>query len=103
MLNKAFSKDLRCLAVQNFLSSGTSLFASLMDYHPNIISIPFLYMVHFYDFYDEFKNLPANERLHKYMELNPHWFEPSKVRSTYNLDQLVKTRMKYWLSIKLFF
>ena len=49
-----FVKSLnRVLAIQSFGSSGSKFLHSLLDNHPNILVIPSLYMMHFFDFWSE--------------------------------------------------
>ena len=43
----------RVISIQNFGSSGSKFIHALLDNHPNILTIPSLYMMNFYKFWPE--------------------------------------------------
>ena len=44
--------NISVLAIQNYGPSGSLFLQSLVDDHPNILSIPALYMLNYYSFWD---------------------------------------------------
>jgi hypothetical protein len=61
------------IAVQNHGTSGSTLMQSLLDSHPNILSLPALHGRELYVFWQKFGHLPAIEFLPHFVKAYRFW------------------------------
>lgn len=66
----------RLLAIQNFGSSGSKFVHALLDNHPNILSIPALYMMRFYlDFWPMDVPKQRDTVIEDFIQDHEYWFD----------------------------
>lgn len=65
------------ITVQNYGISGSTFVQSLLDDHPQILSLPGLYAHPLYPFFDEKGHLPFEEFMQAFFERFQFWFDPS--------------------------
>ena len=74
---RKLSKSLnRVLSIQNFGSSGSKLVHALLDNHPNILTIPSLYMINFYAFWPEDIDRDRTKVINDFVQKHSYWFDP---------------------------
>ena len=66
----------RVLSIHSFGSSGSKLFHALLDNHPNILTIPSLYMMGFYDYWPEDIDRDSTQVISSFVKLKNYWFDP---------------------------
>lgn len=66
------------IAVQNYGVSGSTLLQSLLDEHPEVVSIPGLYAQQLYPFYDQCGHLPFQELANAFRERFGFFFDREK-------------------------
>jgi hypothetical protein len=63
------------VAVQNYGVSGSTFLQSLLDDHPEIVSLPGLYALPLYPFFEEHGHLPFPELVKALFARFPYWFD----------------------------
>lgn len=87
-----FVKSLnRVLAIQSFGSSGSKFLHSLLDNHPNILVIPSLYMMHFFNFWSEDMEQNRESVTEEFLKQHEYWFDP-KGYSPWGTDKMGPNR-----------
>ena len=71
----------RALAIQNYGASGTVFLQSLLDGHPQILSLPSLYGRTLYPFYERCGHLPYVEFMREFFLENQYWFDDDVART----------------------
>lgn len=67
----------RVLAIQNFGSSGSKFFHALLDNHPNLLTIPSLYMMYFYTrFWPQDERRERKKVIEDFIQNHTYWFDP---------------------------
>lgn len=80
----------KVIAVQNYGASGTLLIQSLLDNHPDIISLPALHAHQLLSFWKSAPKTNQEAFLNKFVNEHNYWFEPEK---NSNLADLGLTQM----------
>lgn len=78
----------KILAVQNCGPSGTTLLQSLLDNHPQILSLPGLHGQTLLIFWEHFWPLSKSDFLKKFLDDYAFYFEPDKVTNLLGLREL---------------
>ena len=73
----SFTESLnRVLAIQNYGTCGSKFLMSLLDGHPNILSMPSLYMMDFYSFWPENVDRHFDSTVKEFVKRKYYWFDP---------------------------
>lgn len=87
---KQLFSSMTVVAIQNYGSSGTLFIQSLLDNHPQILSIPALYNRTFYDFWNEFEHATAqkSQLVNSFVSQYRIWFHPEQAVEEHGLHQM---------------
>jgi len=69
----------RVVAIQNYLISGSFFLQSLLDGHPQVLSLPNLYCAEFYFFWPQLADLDDASRVKVFIEAHSNWFSEQHV------------------------
>ena len=102
--NSINESDISIIAIQNYGRSGSLLFHSLLDNHPDILSIPALNILGFYEFWEKLDVKDLSSIIKKFISINEHWFNPQLAQlSGWGLGHMGEKRNeKIYLSKKVF-
>lgn len=78
----------KVIAVQNCGSSGTLLMQSLLDHHPQILSLPALHGQQLLIFWEKNYHLDKKKLLENFLINHQYWFEPEIRHDEYGLLQM---------------
>lgn len=78
----------KILAVQNYGASGTLLIQSLLDSHPQIISLPALNGQRLLYFWKNYSHLNKEQMLAQFIQEYDYWFDPKQDSSDLGLTNL---------------
>ncbi|OGT35028.1 MAG: hypothetical protein A3F11_07425 [Gammaproteobacteria bacterium RIFCSPHIGHO2_12_FULL_37_14] len=87
MSNMLISFD-KVIAIQNCGSSGTLLIQSLLDNHPQILSLPALHGQQLLIFWENHDKLDATHLLQAFLQDHQYWFHPENRHDEYGLLQM---------------
>lgn len=66
------------LAIQNYGNSGTLFIQSLLDGHPQLISLPGIYGQQLLPFYERNQHVTKNDLIKNFLDQHEYWFSPEK-------------------------
>jgi len=97
--------NISVVAIQNYGPSGSLFLQSLLDYHPNILSIPALYIRDYFEFWDNLNdNNKKNNVISSFIGKHSYWFDSSLASAHgWGLDQMGDSmNEKIFISEKIF-
>lgn len=86
----AIPQQISVAAIQGYGQSGTTLIHSLLDNHPDVLSIPFVYGIFIYPFWERWiqnQDPPVNI-IDSFIEKFEYWFDEKKTGGRDGLDQM---------------
>lgn len=79
---------MKILAVQNYGIGGTTLLHSLLDGHPELLTLPALSLMEYYEFWKKYGHLDKEEIIQEHLYQFRYLFEPHPFSDGLGLNQL---------------